>query len=266
MHYVNESSDKALISGYKDISLVDVLGHPSFTIWFAYCNFRCPWCQNWPVVTGKNVSEIKISELLDKINKGSMLVDFVHVTGGEPTLQPKALKELFSGCKRMGLRNSLNTNGYNYEVIDDLAKAGLIDHFAMDFKAPLSDIKKYLQVIGLSNVPDITERIKRSIEIAGKRIDLIEIRTTLIPLLDKQDIIKIASELKETIETIGRSDYHFVIQQFVPNTNAPDPRFRTDDIISINDLIELGRLIKRKIGLRNVYIRSLERGLTRILD
>ena len=79
---------KVKISGWIETSLVDVIGHISFSVWFSYCNFRCPWCQNRPVVMGEKVLEVDVNKLVEIIKEYEWLADFLHVTGGEPTLQP----------------------------------------------------------------------------------------------------------------------------------------------------------------------------------
>jgi len=259
-----ENSRKVIISGFKDVSLVDVLGYPSFTIWFSYCNFRCPWCQNWPVVMGEGAIEMDIDELVHKIRDEALLVEYLHITGGEPTLQSRALKLIYKESRKIGLKNSLNTNGYNYSVIKDLVSLGLLDHVAMDIKAPLSDPKKYSIVVGLKNRNEITENIKQSLRIIANGVDLIELRTTYVPILSTNDIMKIAIEIKELMSSVGRNDIHYVLQQFVPNKNAPDPKFKEGTIQSAEKLVEIARNIKEVSGIKNIYVRSLEEGLTRI--
>lgn len=264
MRMLLDSSKKVLIAGFKDVSLVDVLGSPSFTVWFSYCNFRCPWCQNWPVVTGKEVVEMSIDELVSKIRESAMLVDFLHVTGGEPTLQRKALISLYEKSREIGLRNSLNTNGYNYDVVRELISLELIDHVAMDIKAPLSDPIKYSEVVGLKSNLKIVQNIRKSLESIAERVDLIELRTTFIPMLSKEDLVKIAIEIRDLMNDYGRDDFHYVLQQFIPNSNAPDPRFKSGAVISADDLARIAEELKKEVGLRNVYVRSLEKGLTKI--
>lgn len=257
-------SNKVIISGFKDVSLVDVLGYPSFTIWFSYCNFRCPWCQNWPIVIGKEAMEMNISELIQKIKEEALLVEYLHITGGEPTLQSHALKVIYEKSKEIGLKNSLNTNGYNYNVINELVSLGLLDHVAMDIKAPLSMHEKYSIVVGLRGEAEIPSNIKRSLEIIANGVDLIELRTTYIPILSTNDLIKIAIEVKELMSLAGRDDIHYVLQQFVPNKNAPDPAFKEGEIQSVEKLVEIAKEIKKVSGIKNMYVRSLEEGLTRI--
>jgi len=250
------------IAGTKDISLVDVIGFPVFSIWFSYCNFRCPWCQNWPVVIGREVRRIKIMDLVDEIKNNSSFVDFVHVTGGEPTVQPEPLRVLFLAVKNeLGLKNSLNTNGFNYEVIERLVREKLIDHVAMDVKAPLSKPELYAKVVGLNNGSEIVSRVTKSVKIVLDHIEFTEFRTTYIPLLNMDDLVLIAQELKE----LGCGDEcYYIIQQFVPNQNAPNPEYRTGDILPVDKLIAIAKYVKRKTGLKKIYVRSLEEGLTPI--
>ena len=250
------------IAGTKDVSLVDVIGFPSFSVWFAYCNFRCPWCQNWPIVVGKNVITVKVRDLLEEIDKNALLINYVHVTGGEPTVQATGLEALFKAIKReLQLKTSLNTNGYNWKVIDQLLKHKLVDHIAMDIKAPFSRPDLYAKIIGLDSGEIVTEYVKTTVKLALKNISFTEFRTTLMPLLNMDDLIRIGTEL---IELGCNEGCYYVIQQFIPNPNAPDPQYKSGNIIPASKLINIAQRVKLETGLTNVYVRSMEEGVTMI--
>ncbi|HDJ96651.1 MAG TPA: radical SAM protein, partial [Candidatus Aenigmarchaeota archaeon] len=110
---------KVKIGGIKEVSLVDVLFYPSFVIWFSGCNFRCPWCHNGPLALG-NGKNVNVSHIIEKVKENKKFVDFVQITGGEPTLQKDAVLHIFREVKKMGLKTSLNTNGSNPKVIENL--------------------------------------------------------------------------------------------------------------------------------------------------
>ncbi len=250
------------IVGTKDVSLVDVIGYPSYTIWFPYCNFRCPWCQNWPVVEGRNIKILRIRELMNMIKESASIIEYVHVTGGEPTLQPNALRALFKVIHEdLNLKNSLNTNGFSWLVVKNLVNDDLIDHIAMDIKAPLSDPKLYSLVTGVPQGINIVENVEKTLKLVLDRLEFVELRTTFVPPLNVRDLVKIALELKE----MGCNKHcYYIIQQFIPNENAPDPRYRSGRIVPINELLEIAKIVKRESGLGNIYIRSMEEGVTTV--
>lgn len=194
---------RAKIGSIKEVSLVDVLFHPSFVIWFSGCNFRCPWCHNGPLVFGEG-ELIEIDEVIEKIRETKDFIDFVHVTGGEPTLQEDALLELFKGVKEIGLKTSLNTNGSRPKVVEKLLKKGLLDHIAIDVKAPL-EYSSYSKVVGI--YPKV-KNIERTLRLC-RRLKFVEIRTTVIPgLITGGDVMSICKKLKTYL-----NDFHYVLQQ-----------------------------------------------------
>ena len=252
---------KLKIAAIKQVSLVDVIGHPSFVLWFPYCNFRCPWCQNWPIVLGKDIETVMLSDIIELIEENKIYVDYVQVTGGEPTLHKKELIYLFSAVREIGLKTSLNTNGSLPDVIKELYDRGILDHIAMDVKAPLSDRKLYGMVIGLGDSPLIDNVIK-SLKFIIDNVEFVELRTTFIPhFLSEEDVIKIAKEIKD----FGCDERcHWVLQQFVPAPEAPDERFRRGKRVAHEFLISLAKRAKEKSELKNVYVRSMEAGVVRI--
>ncbi len=252
------------IAGWKDYSLVDVLGYPSFTVWFSFCNFKCPWCQNWPVVSGVENKEVSVGELIEIIEESAILVDFLHVTGGEPTLQSSALKALYACVREKDiLKNSLNTNGSHPEVIRELATKGLLDHIAIDVKAPLYNPSLYARVIGFEVAGDVPDKVRESIIISLEKIDFVELRTTFVPsLLSIDDLVQIAQELKD----LGCGDYcYYVIQQFNPSDTIRDATYRQAKRVLERDLITIAKKVKKQSTLKNVYIRTLEGG-TKVIE
>jgi pyruvate formate lyase activating enzyme len=239
---------KIKIASIVENSLVDVIGEPSFVIWFSGCNFRCPWCFALPLVKGEG-KFVEVDEIVEKIKKNSFVVEYVQATGGEPTLQIDGLEELFSKVKKIGLKCSLDTNSSNPEAVERLVRKDLIDHYATDIKTRLKE-KDYWKLIGVE-IEGITERIKKSLEIA-KKIKFVEIRTTFVPsLLKTEDVEEAWREAQEIVESAI-----FVLQQFYPFGDLIDKKFLNEKIISHEQLVMIARRIKEKIGLRNVYVRS----------
>ena len=78
------------------------------------CNLNCAYCHNPDTITlagGKETSTAEILELLDHQAPYFTGGGGLTVSGGEPTLQTKALIELFTAAKYKGYNTALDTNG-----------------------------------------------------------------------------------------------------------------------------------------------------------
>ncbi len=129
---------KVMIAGIKDISLIDVCGEPSLTIWFCGCNLKCPYCHNWRIAEA-HVSTCylaELSEIYSAIESASSIADYIQVTGGEPTQQATQLQQILEFARSVGIRTSVNTNCSKPSIIELLLKRELVDHIATDVKVP----------------------------------------------------------------------------------------------------------------------------------
>jgi len=118
------------------------------------------------------------------------MLEGVCIGGGEPTIN-KELPKFCQKIKRMGYLIKLDTNGSNPQMLKELIEKRLIDYVAMDIKAPKD---KYEELIGLKGCSPyyLLNNIEESINILKEgKIDY-EFRTTVIPCLKKEDILKIA--------------------------------------------------------------------------
>ena len=245
---------KAKIGSVDEISLVDVIGSPSFVVWFTGCDFRCPWCDAVPLVKGEG-EWVEVSELLHRVKENAYTAEYVQVTGGEPTLQPEALEEFFQGVHELGLKTSLNTNSSKPEVVERLVKKGLIDHYATDIKNVLVE-EKYWQSIGIK-FPRVVEKIKKSLSLVNGLF--IEIRTTFVPSLLTPE--SVTEAWRETKELVG--DANFVLQQFYPFEELLDKRFTKERLVEHEELVGMARRIKEELGLKKVWVRS-KKGVVKV--
>ncbi|AEH25407.1 anaerobic ribonucleoside-triphosphate reductase activating protein [Pyrococcus yayanosii] len=125
-----------LTSGWKSVSMVDVRGKVTFTLWLCGCNLRCPFCHNWRIAEGLDCFPLDREALLGELESSSFLIDYFHVTGGEPLIQWWELSSLFAGVKLLDVPISLNTNLTLVKPLEKLLNVGLVDHIATDLKAP----------------------------------------------------------------------------------------------------------------------------------
>lgn len=217
--------------GIEKFSLVDYEGKVSCVLFFAGCNFRCPFCHNSSLINSKNNNPISFNSILEFLLTRRGLIDAVVISGGEPTLMDD-LKDNISQIKALGYLIKLDTNGTNPIVLKDLIESNLIDYVAMDIK---NSLEKY----PLTTAAKVDlENIKESIGIIiNSGIDH-EFRTTVVKEFHSlEDMEKIASLIK------GAKKMR--IQKFVNNEAC----FRKDlHEIEINETSNFVQCIKKTIN------------------
>ena len=121
------------INGLLKLTLLDFPGKCACTVFFAGCNFRCPFCHNATLVReeGEDISEDKFFSFLSK-REG--VLDGVAITGGEPLLQ-RDIADFMKKIKDMGFAVKLDTNGAFPKKLKELVESGLVDYVAMDIKS-----------------------------------------------------------------------------------------------------------------------------------
>ncbi|ABU81641.1 anaerobic ribonucleoside-triphosphate reductase activating protein [Ignicoccus hospitalis] len=122
-----------LVGGWKPFSLVDVQGAITFTVWACGCNLKCPFCHNWRQAEWMDCAPFLEERFLNDLMESREFVDYVHLTGGEPTLQPELVKKISSLSKSNGVPFSLNTNCTTKQALELIR---LADHVAFDVKVP----------------------------------------------------------------------------------------------------------------------------------
>lgn len=176
-----------IFSGIQKSSLVDYPGLVSCVLFVPGCNYDCFFCHNRSLFNGPHevLNPDKIESFL---NKRAGLLDAVVVTGGEPTLQD-GLVETLLHLKEMGYRTKLDTNGSNPDVVAAVLEKKAGDYFAVDYKAPAA---QYGEICG-ANAD--AKAVQRTIDLLLSHGAAFEVRTTVIPQLSKDDLLKMASEL-----------------------------------------------------------------------
>jgi len=126
-----------LVGGWKPFSLVDVTGRITFTVWSCGCNLKCPFCHNWKQAEWMNCMPFLETKFLEDLKESRDFIDYVHLTGGEPTLQPELVKKLSRISKEQGVEFSLNTNCTTAPALELINHA---DHVAFDVKVPFPQL------------------------------------------------------------------------------------------------------------------------------
>jgi pyruvate formate lyase activating enzyme len=160
-----------------ETSFLDWRGKISAVIFLPGCNFHCPYCHNYALVSDpESLATIPLEAVLDRLRPFVDWIDGVVISGGEPTLHPR-LAELMRAIKGQGFLVKLDTNGHRPEVIEDLAGRGLLDMVAMDLKAPLEPLA-YARAAG--RAVDLG-RIRRSLDFLKHGGLPHEFRSTILP-------------------------------------------------------------------------------------
>jgi len=181
------------IGGLERFSLIDFPGVPAAVVFTRGCNFRCPYCHNGSLLTGETVSDDALSEerVLSFLESRRGRLSGVVVSGGEPTIQPD-LPRFLASIRGMGYAVKLDTNGSRPEMIERVISSGLVDHIAMDVKAPCELYST------LSGVSVDTDAVMESLSlIAASGLPHL-FRTTIPPgLLTKEDVAAIRALIPE---------------------------------------------------------------------
>ncbi len=202
------------IKGFLETSFVDWPGKICSVLFLPYCNFRCPYCHNHPLVFhAEQYPSIHFDDILNRLLSLGDWIDGVCLTGGEPTLHVD-LPSLTREIHRRGFLVKLDTNGSNPQMLENLIEARQVDFVSMDVKAPL-DPFSYRRSTG---IPVDLNLILRSIEILKKEKVEYEFRMTVVPGLHrKEDVKNLGSQL--------RAGRRFVLQNFNPE-NPLDPSLK----------------------------------------
>lgn len=165
------------IKGFLETSFLDWPGQIAAVLFLPGCNFACPYCHNYTLVSDPgSLMTLPFEGVLDRLKPFVGWIDGVVVTGGEPTLHP-GLEPMLASIKQAGFEVKLDTNGYRPEVLEDLVASGLVDMVAMDLKAPLEPLA-YRRISGQTVE---VEKVERSLNFLKANGLAHQIRSTILP-------------------------------------------------------------------------------------
>ena len=187
--------------GLQKLTLLDYPGVMACTVFTNGCNFRCPFCHNASIVTGKESDmPLAAGELLSFLDSRKKILDGVCITGGEPLLHDE-LPEIIREIKKLGYKVKLDTNGSRPERLNEILTAGSVDYVAMDIK---HSQEKYALASGSDSA---LAPVLQSVEILKSTPVDFEFRTTVVAQLHTPD----------DMEDIGRwlaGVKHYYLQNF----------------------------------------------------
>jgi len=215
-----------IIAGLQRVTLLDFPDRLAASVFLAGCNLRCGFCHNRWMIDAANVTpEVSVEQFLVWLRSRQGLLDGVCVSGGEPTLWGDELVELLRAIRALGFETKLDTNGTRPGVVATLLDEGLVDHIAMDIKAPLDE--RYTDLAGcLVDLDAVRATMSLLRARCTGRISY-EFRTTVAPQLDVDDLHDIAA-------TLTPQDPWY-LQEYL-ETPQVDPSYAGQPSLSVDEL------------------------------
>jgi pyruvate formate lyase activating enzyme len=215
----------------------------------------CPFCHNWRLAErdSKICKWIDIAEILEEVVASRFLVDYLHVTGGEPLMQYNALRDLLVEAHRAGLMNSLNSNlTLPVKYLAYLVEAGVVDHVATDLKIPPSILFGLPEKSTLVLWRNYLENLKL---IMGSKIPL-ELR---IPLHRGLTLEVLKRHISEVLPYITRTETTIVLNQLIgePLTNPRNPAWCREYCGVGEELVKAIVEALSNVGFKKIIVRSI---------
>lgn len=200
------------LHGLNKITLLDYPGHLACTVFTGGCNFRCPFCQNAPLVLQPADCPV-ISEdvLFSYLKKRQGMLEGVCITGGEPTLQPDLIPFL-ERIRSLDYLIKLDTNGSRPEVLRELLKRQLPAMVSMDIKnAPA----RYAATAGLLPEQLTLSDLEESIRLLLHSGIPCEFRTTVVRELHTAEDFAAIAEWISSLDSTPVCTVPYFLQSFV---------------------------------------------------
>lgn len=228
--------------------MVDYPGKMACTVFFAGCNFRCPYCHNSSLVLPEpDQSYMDEDEVLGFLKKRQGLLDGVCITGGEPLLQGENLIPFIKRIREFGYAVKLDTNGTFPELLKKLCNQGLIDYVAMDIK---NSRENYGKAIGKNVLQQesILDKVQESARYLMEGTVDYEFRTTLVKG------IHTSQDIADIVDWIGGTKIWY-LQNFKDSGAILSPNSCKMEPFSENE-IELFEKIAKEHEI-NVVVRNV---------
>lgn len=179
-----------------------------FILFMQGCPLRCKYCHNRDTWDVKGGTEYTVDEIITEINKYSSYMKFsgggLTVSGGEATLQPEFLKELFKKAKENNIHTCLDTSGFvDIDTIDPILD--YTDLVLLDLKHMVPE--KCKDLVGVS----IDKTLKLAKHLSDRNIP-IWIRHVLVPgITDDRENLELMGKFISTLNNVDRVEilpYH----------------------------------------------------------
>lgn len=211
-------------SGWKPISMIDVYNSVTFTLWLCGCNLKCPFCHNWMLAINhpSTCRYLDINKLIEELESARILIDYLHITGGEPLIQYRELEKILSLAKNnIGVNISINSNFTLYKPLKHLIDSGIVDHLATDLKIPYDLLYGHSKEVA----DTLWKLFIKSLALVSEYNVPLELR---IPVMKNINIKIFRKYLAEALDKLDKhNNYYVIIQPLLgpPITNPRNPEW-----------------------------------------
>jgi pyruvate formate lyase activating enzyme len=222
------------ILGFIPTSFSDWDGKLVSILFLGGCNYRCPFCQNYPLLQEEDPERVvEWADIARNLSNRKQWIDGIVISGGEPLMHPEVF-DLCTRIKELGFAVKLDTNGSFPFALMELVQRRLVDYVAVDIKTALDE--RYDKACGVKVEAGL---VNRTIDFLMNGKLEYEFRTTLVPgLVGKPEITSIAKRIKGARK--------FALQQFVPD-NARIEAYRKKKPYNLQHLQELAAIVRPQV-------------------
>lgn len=198
------------VHSFQSLGTVDGPG-VRFVVFMQGCNLRCGCCHNpdtWVLRGGKEYTAEEIVERVLRCREYFGEQGGITVSGGEPLLQPRFVREVFELCHQKGINTCLDTSG---SIMNDDVRALLkvTDRVLLDIK--YTDNARYQQFAGCS----LTD-VLSFLDCLEKMRIAVTLRQVIIPTLNdtEENILALRSiaEARHCVDKIELLPFRKVCQ------------------------------------------------------
>lgn len=177
---------------------------------FQGCPLRCKYCHNRDTWDAKCGTEYTADELIEKASKYKSYMKSsgggITASGGEATLQPEFLAELFAKAKEKDIHTCLDTSGFvDIEKIEKVLDN--TDLVLLDLKHMDEDQSKELTGVGIQKALKLAKHLE-------ERNIPVWIRHVLVPgITDSEDNLSKIGEFTASLNNVERLEllpYHSI--------------------------------------------------------
>lgn len=228
-----------IIAGLQKMTLLDYPGRVACTVFLPGCDFRCPFCHNYELITGPVEPAMTEEAFFDFLGRRRHLLDGIAVTGGEPCLH-RELPDFLRKIRDLGFSVKLDTNGNHPEILQQILEEGLADYIAMDVK---NSPARYAETAGLETFDPAG--IEESIRLLMQKAPEYEFRTTVVDELhEARDFHAIGAWIR------GAKRYY--LQAFTDRDTVPFEGFHAPPAERMEEYLDIVRSYVPSAELRGM--------------
>ncbi len=246
---------KLIGSGWKPVSMVDVYNSVTFTLWLCGCNLRCPFCHNWRLAINDIhlCHRIDVGKLLEDLGSAKPLIDYLHITGGEPLTQYRGLMELLTYVRdSIGVDTSINTNFTLYKPLEKILGENLVDHLATDLKIPYHLLYGYSENIA----GKLWRLYLKTLSLVAEYNTPLELRIPVAKGIDLDEYVKYGGQAIKQLEKHSR--FYIIIQPLLgpPITTPRNEEWCREYCDPGEDELDRVAGVFKKLGVDKIIVRK----------